>query len=173
VRCGGCRFHIVLVPPLVARLRRTQGQDRFAGIARTGRPGQSLLPHGIPHGGWCPKGRRAEDGAIPERYAWQETPSREYSQRTEWNVRDSDVTVIFTIRLELTGGSKRTAECARKHGDPCLHLAQGAAGDLAGQIERVRYSSVFSSLAKWLQGAGRSGIKVKRMSQRLPGRSLG
>ena len=27
----------------------------------------------IPHGGWCPAGRRAEDGVIPERYRLQET----------------------------------------------------------------------------------------------------
>ena len=26
------------------------------------------LELGIPCGGWCPKGRKAEDGPIPERY---------------------------------------------------------------------------------------------------------
>lgn len=77
---------------------------------------------GIPHGGWCPKGRKAEDGAIPETYMLIETPSANYLQRTEWNVRDSDATVIFTMAGHLSGGSKRTAEFAAKHRKPCLHL---------------------------------------------------
>ena len=77
---------------------------------------------GFPYGGWCPKGRKAEDGAIPWIYQLTETPSASYLQRTEWNVRDSDATVIFTIAATLTGGSKRTEEFAAKHRKPCLHL---------------------------------------------------
>lgn len=83
------------------------------------------IAHGVPHGGWCPKGRRAEDGGVPDRYALQATPSKEYGQRTEWNVRDAGATVIFTIGPELTGGSELTAECTVKHGKPWLHLAEG------------------------------------------------
>ena len=45
------------------------------------------LAHGIPHGGWCPRRRLAEDGALEERYELQETPEDDYAQRTEWNVR--------------------------------------------------------------------------------------
>jgi hypothetical protein len=44
-----------------------------------------------------------------------------YLTRTEWNARDSDGTVIFTMG-ELSGGSKRTAEFAAKHRRPWLHL---------------------------------------------------
>ena len=55
------------------------------------------IKQGIPHGGWCPKGRRSEDGQIDAKYQLQETPSSNYLQRTEWNVRDSDGTVIFSI----------------------------------------------------------------------------
>jgi hypothetical protein len=51
---------------------------------------------GIPVGGWCPRGRRAEDGRIPRRYRLRETPSDRYAQRTAWNVRDSDATLILT-----------------------------------------------------------------------------
>ena len=67
----------------------------------------------VPHGGWCPKGRKAEDGKIPPHYQLTETPSASYLQRTEWNVRDSDGTVIFTVAAELAGGSKRTADFAK------------------------------------------------------------
>jgi Circularly permutated YpsA SLOG family len=80
------------------------------------------LKHGIPHGGWCPKGRLAEDGPIATAYLLQETPSAEYAQRTEWNVRDSDGTVIFSTAKVLSGGSKTTAELARHYLKPCLHL---------------------------------------------------
>jgi len=39
----------------------------------------------------------------------QETPRADYLQRTEWNVRDSDGTVIFTVNATLSGGSKARA----------------------------------------------------------------
>lgn len=80
---------------------------------------------GIPHGGWCPKGRRAEDGPIPDRYNLTETPSTDYLQRTERNVRDSDATVVFSIDPVLTRGSRRTAEFAVQLGNPWLHLHGG------------------------------------------------
>ena len=79
---------------------------------------------GFPYGGWCPKNRKAEDGVIGGQYQLVETPSANYLQRTEWNARDSDATVIFTLSPTLTGGSKRTAEFAIKHRKPCLHLPQ-------------------------------------------------
>jgi Circularly permutated YpsA SLOG family len=80
------------------------------------------IAHGVDHGGWCPKDRRAEDGPIPPHYRLSETPSRDYEQRTEWNVRDSDGTIIFSLALELTGGSRRTAELAARLGKPHLHV---------------------------------------------------
>ena len=80
---------------------------------------------GIPHGGFCPKGRKAEDGAIPERYELIESTSGNYLQRTEWNARDADGTVIFTMSTPLLGGSKRTGEFASKHGKPWIHIHPG------------------------------------------------
>jgi hypothetical protein len=85
------------------------------------------IRYGIPHGGWCPKGRKAEDGIIGGHYQLLETPSASYLKRTELNVRDSDATVIFTISSQLSGGSKRTAEFATKHRKPWIHLARQAA----------------------------------------------
>jgi hypothetical protein len=89
--------------------------------------------HDVPHAGWCPKGRKAEDGRLSEGYQLTETPSASYPQRTEWNVRDSDGTVIFTISPKLSGGSKLTADAAKKLGKPFIHLcpaSYGAAGIL-------------------------------------------
>src|ERR1035437_3213590 len=82
------------------------------------------IDHRIPHGGWCPHGRKAEDGTIDPRYELQETPSSSYLQRTEWNVRDSDGTVVFSIAPVLTGGSKKTIELAHKHHKPVIHISR-------------------------------------------------
>lgn len=75
----------------------------------------------LPVRGWCPKGRLAEDGTIPPVYPLQETPSKEYAVRTEWNVRDSDATLILSYGT-LEGGTKLTAELAHKYNRPVLIL---------------------------------------------------
>lgn len=77
------------------------------------------LRHNIPRGGWCPKGRVAEDGIIPENYPLTETPSTDYSQRTEWNVRDSDATLII-YDSEMDEGTLLTRELATKYKKPNL-----------------------------------------------------
>ena len=79
----------------------------------------------IPHGGWCPKGRKAEDGALDARYNLKESPSASYLQRTEWNARDSDGTVVFSLAPVLTGGSLKTQAFAAKHKKPCAHIHPG------------------------------------------------
>ncbi len=71
-----------------------------------------------PCGGWCPKCRKSEAGSIPDKYPVTEHSSPEYPVRTEANVVDSDGTLIFTYG-QPTGGTKLTAELARKHGKPC------------------------------------------------------
>ena len=74
----------------------------------------------IPHGGWIPKGRKTEDGTLPEKYRLQEMPTASYSARTEKNVQDSDGTVIIS-HGKLTGGSAYTRKMAMKHGKPWFH----------------------------------------------------
>lgn len=86
------------------------------------------IARGLPHGGWCPQGRSAEDGIIPARYGLIETPTADTTQRTEWNVRDADGTVIFTIAETLSGGSEKTAQFADQHQRPCLHLSRVTIG---------------------------------------------
>lgn len=79
----------------------------------------------IEHGGWCPKGRRSEDGAIPAVYQLRETVERDYSIRTERNVIDSDGTLIL-FESEVTGGTLLTLKQAQKHCRPflCIDLKQ-------------------------------------------------
>lgn len=95
------------------------------------------IEHGIPHGGWCPQGRLSEDGAIGAGYTLKETPTPYYAQRTEWNVRDSDGTVILSTKPVLSGGSKATEDFAVSLGKPCLHVsAQRDGNEAAGRLCR-------------------------------------
>jgi hypothetical protein len=77
---------------------------------------------GIDYGGWCPKGKLAEDGIIPAHYRLTETPMATYSQRTEWNVRDSDGTLIITQANILEGGTKLTVQQAINYHRPYFIL---------------------------------------------------
>jgi hypothetical protein len=97
-------------------------------------------------GGWCPRGRRAEDGAIDARYPLDETPSEDYLQRTEWNVRDSDGTLIVA-RRPLSGGTAATARFARQHRKPCFVAHPDQPGAAA-------------SVLAWLAGNGIRTLNV-------------
>lgn len=73
----------------------------------------------IPHGGWCPRGRQAEDGPIAPLYRLRETPESDYAVRTERNVIDSAGTLILYYQ-ELSGGTKLTAQLAGRYRRPKL-----------------------------------------------------
>lgn len=77
------------------------------------------LELGIPCGGWCPKGRRAEDGSIPELYPLKESPTANYAERTALNVKDSDGTLILS-RGALRGGTALTKTFAERYRRPYL-----------------------------------------------------
>ena len=94
---------------------------------------------GIPHGGSCPRGRKAEDGVIPPRYKLKETLSDQYPVRTEINVVESDGTVVFTLG-KAERGSALTLSLCKKHKRPSLHL------DLV-QLRDAQASKIFSD---WL-----------------------
>lgn len=77
---------------------------------------RAAIALGIPHGGWCPLGRLAEDGPISSEFQLREHPSRNYADRTRQNVIDSDATLILSPE-PLTGGTlltKRIADVQRK-----------------------------------------------------------
>lgn len=76
---------------------------------------------GIPHGGWLPRGRKAEDGPLPETYQLKEMDSPTYKDRTIQNVIDSDGTLILA-RGPLSGGTVATLKAAEANNKPCLHI---------------------------------------------------
>ena len=93
----------------------------------------SAIAIGIDHGGWCPLGRIAEDGPIPECYLLKEHPSPKYSDRTKRNVIDSDATLVL-YHSNLEGGSLKTLRYAEAVLKPCLRIRLTH----PGRIERVR-----------------------------------
>jgi Circularly permutated YpsA SLOG family len=102
------------MPPMLKVVSGGQtGVDRAALDAARAR--------GLPSGGWCPRGRKAEDGPIGVDYPLRETPSDDYPQRTEWNVRDSDGTLVLP-RGEPSPGTAFTIDVAKRLGRPLLVL---------------------------------------------------
>ena len=78
------------------------------------------LNNGINCGGWCPLGRKAEDGKITDKYPLLETKSSKYSERTKLNVQNSNGTLIF-FNQTLDKGSTLTATLANKYCKPLFY----------------------------------------------------
>lgn len=95
----------------------------------------------IPHGGFCPLGRRAEDGPISGIYQLRETPERDYAIRTEKNVIHSDGTLIL-FRQSMSRGTELTHRLTKKHRRPCLCI------DLDDpQLDRIK---AYQDLDTWI-----------------------
>jgi len=94
------------------------------------------LELGVACGGWCPLGRKAEDGTIAAGYPLRETPSAEYAVRTKWNVRDSDGTLILTIG-KPAGGTALTKSLAGEMGMPCLTVDLNWPADVESVVEWI------------------------------------
>ncbi len=110
------------------------------------------LSLGVPVGGWCPAGRLAEDGRIPERYPLIETRSAKYSQRTRFNVRDSDATLILNWGA-MTGGTLLTKKVCQRMKKPhrVVNLAEVAESERAAEAAAVR---------DWIESAGFAILNV-------------
>jgi len=82
------------------------------------------IEKGLPHGGYCPKGRIAEDGVIPGKYNLKEIKSGKYRIRTRLNVIHSDATLILSA-LPLTGGTALTAKYAEEEDKAIFTISPG------------------------------------------------
>jgi len=101
----------------------------------------------FPVRGWCPRGRRAEDGPLPMRYPLTETPLAIYSQRTMWNVRDSDATLILTENRTSSPGTITTIEEARRLHKPYL-------------LFEMTHSPDMTNVQEWLQNGRMETLNV-------------
>ena len=97
------------------------------------------IKHDIPHGGWIPKGRKTEDGILPDKYHLQEMPTASYPKRTEKNILDSDGTLIFSYG-KLSGGSALTRKLAKEHQKLWLHI----------DLDEVEETETDSMIAGWI-----------------------
>ncbi len=79
----------------------------------------AAIDAGVGCGGWCPRGRRAEDGIIPERYPLKQTLGPSYFERTRRNVADSDGTLVLASGAPA-GGTLATVGHANRIGKPVL-----------------------------------------------------
>lgn len=93
----------------------------------------AALEAGFPVGGWCPRGRRAEDGPIHPRYPLCETPSPRYAQRTWWNVRAAEATLILAA-TPLSGGTALTLHAAHRLRRPVRCVDPEAPGEPAATL---------------------------------------
>jgi hypothetical protein len=99
---------------------------------------------GIECGGWCPLGRRAEDGVIPDHYPLRETPTADYEQRTEWNVWESDGTLVLTVG-PVGGGTGYTVEIAEAVRRPHLVI------DISELAVRAAYEAALQWARNWIE----------------------
>ena len=112
----------------------------------------AAIKSNITLGGWCPKGRKAEDGIIDSQYPLQETPSSNYRQRTEWNVRDSDGTLIITWGTP-TGGTLLTTRLAQKLKKPLIII------DMNNQIKNEGQQT-FTNNNGFIQGNKSAYVQI-------------
>ena len=61
------------------------------------------IKYGLCSSGWCPKGRLAEDGIIADKYPLKETATAEPSERTRFNIEESDASLIIYKKIADTG----------------------------------------------------------------------
>jgi hypothetical protein len=118
----------------------------------------AAIAAGVPHGGWCPKGRLAEDGGIPDRYSLTEHASAAYIGRTEANVVDSDATLVFTPAAP-TGGSLATIRLCEEHGKPWLAIQTGT----------TRMAEAVQQAAAWLESLVTKEVVPKALVLNIAG----
>lgn len=115
--------HSVTSLPITSTSVRMRLEDLLSDVLSGGQTGADraaldrAIDAGLPHGGWCPLGRHAEDGPLPPQYRLRETEGSGARQRAKRNVRDSDGTLILN-RGALDGGSRQTAIFAQRMGKP-------------------------------------------------------
>lgn len=85
----------------------------------------AALAAGFPCGGWCPPGRRAEDGPIPERYPVTPLEKGGYRQRTLHNLREADGTLIVYAGRPSAGTELTLVACVKTHRPYQLIDAEG------------------------------------------------
>ena len=118
------------------------------------------IAHDLPYGGWCPAGGWAEDlteppGLLTRYEGLRATPSADPAERTRWNVRDSDLTLI--VSGAPSPGTERTVAAARELGRPVV-VTDGGEGVVAavaaalGSVDGVTLNVAGPRASEWAKG---------------------
>ena len=107
----------------------------------------AALAVGLPIDGYCPKGRKAEDGTIPEQYTLTETGTEDYGERTNLNAQETTATLLLAfhdIDDNERSGTGKTLRVARKAGKRtlCVNLAK---------VGEANYDRVAYQVFQWLR----------------------
>jgi len=93
----------------------------------------------IPHAGWAYKGRKTDDGVLPEQYNVKGIDNPSYFERLDKNIIDCEGVVILTYG-QLLIGLRGVRELAEKRRKPCLHL----------ELRDCTTNHAISSIRKWM-----------------------
>src|SRR4051812_42977294 len=124
---------------------------------------------GLEIGGWCPPGRLCEAGVIPAEFPLRETPDERSadapgvprSQRTEWNVRDSDGTLVIGRTSDEDPGTNWAIDCAGRYKRPLL-ICDIEDADAVRKIEQW----IAGNAIKVLSVGGPSESSVRRIGDK-------
>jgi len=114
-------------------------------IISGGQPGVEIaaldaaIQFDIPHAGWAYKGRKTEDGVLPEQYNVKGIDNPSYFARIERNIADSEGVVILAYG-QLLIGLKGVRDLAEKKRKPCLHL----------DLRECPTNQAVSTIRKWM-----------------------
>ncbi|CAG8458913.1 29057_t:CDS:2 [Gigaspora margarita] len=86
--------------------------------------------------GWCPKGRRSEDGSIDKKYPLFETITNEYNQRTEMNVKDAEAPLILLLNKNKDKGTEYTIKMTYEY-NKHLNIINLDMNDMNDNIENA------------------------------------
>jgi Circularly permutated YpsA SLOG family len=98
----------------------------------------AAIAHGMAYAGWCPRGGWAEDQPRPPGLLaiyphLRATPSVDPAQRTAWNVRDAEASLILVAAggSAVSPGTALAGRLAARYGKPLTMIDAGAPGAAA------------------------------------------
>lgn len=110
----------------------------------------AAIANNIPHGGWCPKGRLAEQNTtIPKKYLLNETHTVDVNVRTKLNIQDSCGTLIILPKwpLNIKDGTSFTLDEVNEQAKPFFII------NLSGDI-------VINDIISWLKSNNISILNI-------------
>ncbi|MCY4159999.1 MAG: putative molybdenum carrier protein [Bacteroidetes bacterium] len=104
----------------------------------------AAIKWGVSYQGWCPAGRLAEDGRIPDCYLLRDTPTIDAAERTVRNVQDSEGILIL-------------GEMNRSKG---TRLARKTAISLNRSIYQSEFLENIEPVLQWLRTLNRGMVNI-------------